>query len=110
MKMRCLFVMTVCVTGWLSLTACAPQKGLRVYVTNEASGDVSIKDAATDHVVHPIAVGKRPRGIQVSPDNKAVYVALSGSAFAGPNVKEEDLSPPDKRADGIGIVDVDKNQ
>ncbi len=76
----------------------------RVYVTNEASGDVTVIDAVTDTVLTTIPVGKRPRGIQVSPDGKSVYVALSGSPFAGPDVKKEPL-PADKKADGIGIID-----
>src|SRR5437867_3620938 len=90
--------------------ACGTHKpGLHVYVTNEASGDVSVIDAVTDRVIQTITVGKRPRGIQVSPDGK-VYVALSGSPFAGPNVKDEDLPPADKRADGIGIIVAHKNE
>jgi YVTN family beta-propeller protein len=110
-KLRGLFLTSACLLGWFSLMACGPQKkGLRVYVTNEASGDVSVIDATTDRVIQTIAVGKRPRGIQVSPDNKTVYIALSGSPFAGPNVKDEDLPPADKRADGIGVIAVDKNE
>ena len=52
---------------------------LRVFVTNEKSDDVTVIAAATGDVLKTIAVGKRPRGIQVSPDHKRVYVALSGS-------------------------------
>src|ERR1044071_5687856 len=80
-----------------------------VYVTNEASGDLSIIDAATNQVITTLRLGKRPRGIQISPDRKLIYVALSGSPFAPPGVDEDSLPPPDKSADGIGIVDTEKN-
>ncbi|MCI0628749.1 MAG: beta-propeller fold lactonase family protein [Acidobacteria bacterium] len=82
----------------------------RVYVTNEASGDVTVIDSATDRVLTTIPVGKRPRGIQVSPDGKSVYVALSGSPFAGPDVRKETLVPANKKADGIGVIDPIKNK
>jgi PQQ-dependent catabolism-associated beta-propeller protein len=77
----------------------------RVYVSNERSGDVSVIDPATNQVVAIIPVGKRPRGIRVSRDGRTVWVALSGSPIAGPNVKDEDLPPADKKADGIGVID-----
>jgi YVTN family beta-propeller protein len=83
---------------------------LRVYVTNEASGDVTLIDAATDRVLATIPVGKRPRGIQVSPDGKSVFVALSGSPFAGPSVAKENLALADKKADGIGVIDALENK
>src|ERR1700721_2847583 len=82
----------------------------QVYVTNERSGDVSV--AAT------IPVGKRPRGIHISPDGKVVYVALSGTPIEGPpqidahgnpifdKKKDDDDENADKSADGIGVLDV----
>ena len=81
-----------------------PKVGL--YVTNEASGDVTVIDAATLTAVATIPVGKRPRGIAASPDGTRLYVALSGSPNAGPGVDEKTLPPPDRTADGIGIIDV----
>ncbi|HEY3160276.1 MAG TPA: hypothetical protein VGJ78_15030, partial [Vicinamibacterales bacterium] len=77
-----------------------------VYVTNETGGDLSIIDAATNMVVATVPLGKRPRGIIASPDRTLLYVALSGSPIGGPNVDESKLPPPDRAADGIGIVDV----
>ena len=53
-----------------------------------------------------IDVGKRPRGISVSPDGRQLYVALSGSPIAGPGVDESKLPPADRAADGIGVVDL----
>src|SRR4051794_3111722 len=77
----------------------------RVYVSNERSNDISIIDSGTGQVVQTIPVGKRPRGIHVSRDGARVFVALSGSPIGGPNVRDEDPPPADKRADGIAVVD-----
>ena len=52
--------------------------GGRVFVTNERSDTVSVIDAATNQVIKTVAVGKRPRGIGISPDGSEVYVAVSG--------------------------------
>jgi YVTN family beta-propeller protein len=51
----------------------------RLYVSDERGGNVVIVDPQSASVIARIPVGKRPRGIQVSPDHKRVYVALSGS-------------------------------
>jgi YVTN family beta-propeller protein len=75
-------------------------------ITNEFSGDLSVIDPATRQVVATIPLGKRPRGLDVSPDRQTVYVALSGSPVAGPGVDESTLPPPDRSADGIGVVDL----
>jgi YVTN family beta-propeller protein len=83
----------------------AKSAGVRVYVSNERSNDISVIDAASRRVVATIPVGKRPRGIRVSRDNRTIYVALSGSPIGGPHVKDEDLPPADKKADGIAVVD-----
>jgi YVTN family beta-propeller protein len=78
----------------------------RLYVTNEVSGDMTIIDTGTFRVLATVPLGKRPRGIHASPDHKTLYVALSGSPIAGPDVDESTLPPPDKSADGIGVFDV----
>src|SRR3954469_7265860 len=83
-----------------------PPPAVGIYVTNEASGDLSIVDAAAQAVVATIPLGKRPRGIAASPDGKFLYVALSGSPSAPPGVDEKTLPPPDRKADGIGVVDI----
>ena len=75
-------------------------------MTNENGGDISVVDVATQKVVATIPVGKRPRGIRLSRDGSQVFVALSGSPIAPPGVDESTLPPPDKKADGIGIVSV----
>lgn len=78
----------------------------RLYVSDETGGNVVIVDPQHASVVARIAVGKRPRGIQLSPDQLRLYVALSGSPMGGPNVDESKLPPPDRRYDGIGVVDL----
>src|SRR5438552_6718665 len=83
-----------------------PQPAVGLYVTNEQSGDLSIIDVDTASVVGTIKLGKRPRGIAASPDGSKLYVALSGSPAAGPGVDEKTLPPPDRSADGIGVVDI----
>src|SRR5688572_23359432 len=87
-------------------TGTAGSASYRIYVTNERSDNLTVIDSTTHEVVATIPLGKRPRGIHASPDGKTIYVALSGSPIAGPGVDEDSLPPADKKADGIGIVDV----
>jgi YVTN family beta-propeller protein len=89
-------------------TPAAP--AIRVYVTNEASGDVTVIDGTTKTVIATAPLGKRPRGIKAAPDGKSLYVALSGSPNAGPGVDPKTLPPPDRSADGIGEIDADTYQ
>jgi YVTN family beta-propeller protein len=67
---------------------------------------MSVIDPARHEVVATVKLGKRPRGIHASPDGKTIYVALSGSPMAPPGTDESKLPPPDRSADGIGVVDV----
>ena len=93
----------------------------QVYVTNEKSGDLTVINGSDFSVAATIPVGKRPRGIHVSPDGKTVYVALSGTPIEAPpqidahgnpifakktGADDDDDSNADKAADGIGVVDV----
>ena len=68
-----------------------------VYVTNEISGDLTVIDHATRKVTATVPLGKRPRGLNPSPDGKFVYIALSGSPMGGPNVDESKLPPPEEK-------------
>lgn len=86
--------------------AAVAAEGERLYVSDETGGNVVILDPQAGSVIARIAVGKRPRGIQVSADGRRAYVALSGSPMAGPNVDESKLPPPERRYDGIGVVDL----
>jgi YVTN family beta-propeller protein len=111
----------------LLLVACAlisatahARDAYEVFVSNERSGDVSVVDGNDFKVVATIPVGKRPRGIHVSPDGKTVYVALSGTPIEGPppldaagnpilkknTEPDDDSAKADKSADGIGVVSV----
>jgi YVTN family beta-propeller protein len=110
-----LFVL-LCLAGFLS--GCGNSRtqerkesqGERIYVTNEGSGDLSVIDAEKLEVIATVPLGKRPRGIHASPDRRTIYIALSGSPFAGPGVDESKLPPPDRSADGIGVFDVQQNK
>ena len=82
-----------------------PEPRSSVYVTNEASGDLTVIDGERQTAIGTYPLGKRPRGIKVSPDGKSLFVALSGSPNAGPGVDPKTLPPPDRSADGIGEVD-----
>lgn len=94
----------------VGLSACGDRAspGARVYVSNENDGTVSVIDARSHEVIATIPVGKRPRGLQVSPDGATLYVALSGSPKAPPGVDPATLPAPDRAADGIGVVDLDQ--
>src|SRR5882762_10445056 len=95
--------------------------GFHVYITNEKGGDVSVIDGATREVVATIPVGKRPRGIRVSPDGKTLFVAVSGPPISAPpelvakgnpivkkgkDDDDDDDKKADKSADGIAVVDI----
>jgi YVTN family beta-propeller protein len=84
-----------------------------VAVSNERAGVVSIIDGA--RVTATINVGRRPRGIQASPDGKFLYVALSGTPIKGPPkidangdpiFEKEDPTNSDHSHDGIGVIDI----
>jgi YVTN family beta-propeller protein len=78
----------------------------RIYTSLEDRGQIVVIDPGKAQVLARISVGKRPRGIKLSPDRKLLYVALSGSPAAGPGVDESKLPPPDRTADGIGVIDL----
>ncbi len=92
--------------GASSAIHAAAAKGYRVLVTNERAGTLTVIDGATRKVTATVPLGKRPRGLKLSPDGKLLYVALSGSPIAGPGVDASKLPPADKGADGIGVVDL----
>lgn len=83
----------------------APQESV-IYVTNEDSNNVTVISGTTNEVIATIPVGKRPRGIKVSPDGSVFYVALSGSPKCPPTMDDDvcDAMEADKAADGIAEV------
>lgn len=102
-------LVVVTVAGTMMLHARALENAapaFHLYVTNEEAGTVSIIDGVTETVTDTIPVGKRPRGIHLSPDGRSAYVTLSGRPMGGPGVDELTLPPADKKADGIGVIDI----
>ena len=99
----------VLTTFFTLLCACggSHSHGPRVLVSNEKDGTVTAIDARSFAVIGTVKVGKRPRGLHVSPDGRWLYVALSGSPIGGPGVDEASLPPPNRGEDGIGVVDLD---
>jgi YVTN family beta-propeller protein len=90
----------------LGLAACSRPGKERVYVSDEDGGAIVVIDATRDEVITRIAVGKRPRGLVISPDGERLYVALSGSPKSPPGVDPSTIPPADRSADGIGVVDL----
>lgn len=60
----------------LSLPLQAAPTG-RIFVTNEKADTISVINGATLEVEKEFAIGKRPRGIGISPDGSEIYVAIS---------------------------------
>src|SRR5207244_2379931 len=58
-----------------------------LYVSNEIPNTISVVSLRTNGVIATIPVGKRPRGMALSPDRRTVYVALG-------------------QDDALGVVDV----
>jgi YVTN family beta-propeller protein len=97
----------------------------QLYGSDEKSGEVTVIDGNDLKVLTTFPVGKRPRGIHVSPDGKHVYVALSGTPIEPPPQLDAQGNPifqkgkkgkddddddeganSDKSADAIGVIDV----
>src|SRR4029079_11522553 len=57
------------------LAACRKPVELRVYVSNERSGTITVIDPVSDAVVRTIDVGSRPRGLQLR--SGKLYAALT---------------------------------
>jgi YVTN family beta-propeller protein len=109
----------VALIAWIGVPVQAAN--YQVYVTNERSGDVTVINGGDFSVAATIPVGKRPRGIHVSPDGKTVYVALSGTPIEAPPQIDAHGNPvfekkkgadnddsnasADKAADGIGVLE-----
>ncbi len=87
--------------------AASPEGWTHAAVSLETDGQVAIVDPAAGSVVARIDVGKRPRGMRASPDGRRLYVALSGSPMSPPGTDPSTLPPPDRSADGIGVIDLE---
>lgn len=88
-------------------TGAAAAQDFVIYVTNEDSNDVSIIDGASNAVIATVPVGKRPRGLKVSPDGTRLFVAVSGAPKCPPTMDDEECEKleADLAADGIAEVD-----
>jgi YVTN family beta-propeller protein len=89
-----------------ALSASTAHATAQLYVSCEESGDIAVIDTATASVVATWPVGKRPRGLQLTPDGKHLYVALSGSPKGGPGADDAKRAAPDRASDGIAELDV----
>jgi PQQ-dependent catabolism-associated beta-propeller protein len=49
----------------------------RIFVTNESGNSITVIDSKTNKVETTFDIGKRPRGIGLSPDQKELYVVVS---------------------------------
>jgi YVTN family beta-propeller protein len=95
---------------WLLAAAvCVPlcALGAHAYVSNEDSDSVSVVDTGRGATVATLAVGKRPRGLKLSPDGRRLYVAVSGVPKCPPKVPDEECAkrPRYPDADGLAVVD-----
>ncbi len=86
-----------------SVTQTSPPPA-RLYVSNEGSGDVSVVDPTSGHLMRTFPVGKRPRGLRVSRDGRLLYVAVSGSAVSPPG---STVTPPPSDHSADGVVEVE---
>lgn len=66
----------------LAIGSCSPHSSAShdaVFVSNEATGHVTVLDGATGKIEGQLATGPRPRGMAFSPDGKIFYVAASNA-------------------------------
>lgn len=96
--------------GWLGVLAVVlvcPAEAARLYVSNEDGHSVSVLDPDSAATIETIAIGKRPRGMKLSPDGSRLFVAVSGLPKCPPSVPDEECAKleRDLKADGIAIVD-----
>lgn len=95
----------------LLLLAClalpAVAQAARAYVSNEDDGTVTVIDTQRLAAVASIAVGKRPRGLALSPDGATLYVAVSGLPKCPPPTTDEECEklPRDSQANGVAVID-----
>ncbi|HWJ06508.1 MAG TPA: cytochrome D1 domain-containing protein [Steroidobacteraceae bacterium] len=82
--------------------------GGRVYVTNERSGELTVLDPLTRTVRATIPLGRRARGLALSPDGRHLYVALSGAPVDRHDAARPHTAALARQADGVGVVDAVK--
>jgi YVTN family beta-propeller protein len=95
---------------WLGIIATAlasPAQAARLYVSNEDGQSVTVLDAESGALIETLAIGKRPRGLKITPDGSRLFVAVSGLPKCSPSVPDEECAKleRDLQADGIAVVD-----
>ncbi len=68
---------------------------------------MTVIDTEKAEAIATIPVGKRPRGLKLSPDGSRLYVAVSGLPKCPPTTPDEECAKlqRDLRADGIAVID-----
>ena len=68
---------------------------------------MTVLDASKGEVIATVPVGKRPRGLKLSPNGALLYVAVSGAPKCPPSVPDEECAKlkRDVNADGIATID-----
>ena len=64
------------------LLAAAASRADSIFVSDERGDDLRVLSSESHGLIATIPVGKRPRGMCLSPDGKTVYVALGDEARA----------------------------
>jgi YVTN family beta-propeller protein len=95
-------------TGVAAGTALAAPAGGggRVWVSAEDAGEVAAVDPVKGEVAFRIKVGRRPRGLKLSPDGKLLYVTVTGTPKPDPHGFVPKVTAADRAADGVAVVDV----
>lgn len=96
-------------TLWIAALAIMPviAEAGRAYVSNEDEHTVTVIDTDAQAVLASVAVGKRPRGMKLSPSGSRLYVAVSGLPKCPPSVPDEECAKleRDLNADGVAVLD-----
>src|SRR4051812_42458102 len=113
---------TILITG---LAGSSAAEAYEIFVSNEKDGTLTVIDGSSQQAIATFPVGKRPRGLRVSPDAKQIYVALSGTPISAPpqldakgnpifkkgkDDDDDDDKKADKSADGIAVVDLEQRK
>src|SRR5256884_6624859 len=81
-------------------------RAARAYVSNEDDGTVTVIETQRLTALATVTVGKRPRGLVLSPDGASLYVALTGLPKCPPPIPEKRCAklPRDRQADGVAVI------
>jgi len=80
--------------------------GRHIWVSAEDAGEVVAIDPAQGEAVIRVKVGRRPRGVKLSPDGKLLYVTVTGTPKPDPHGIVPKMTAADRAADGVAVVDV----